>query len=191
MPRARLRLLLAASLAVAASAGLVLAESPDRPAAGTLVLLVRHAEKGADPPGDPSLSTAGEGRARALAAALRDAGVTAVITSQFRRTRETAQPVATARGVTPEVVAVGREGISDHVKAVASAVRRHPGEVVLVVGHSNTIPSIVAELGGPRLPDLCDSSYGHLFVLRLGEEGARLVRTRYGAADPEPGPGCE
>ncbi len=69
--------------------------------------------------------------------------------------------------------------------------RRHAGSVVLVVGHSNTVPSIIAALGGPKLADLCDSAYSNLFVLVLGEPGgARLIRSRFGDADPAADPAC-
>ena len=147
----------------------------------SLVVLVRHAEKAAEPADDPALSDAGRARAEALAAALRDAGVTAIVTTQFKRTRDTAQPLAAARGLQPEVVAAAKG--EAHAQAVAAAVRKHAGGVVLVVGHSNTVPAIIAALGGPRLPDLCDSAYADLFVLVPGAGEARLVRSLYGAGD--------
>ncbi|MGH9868113.1 MAG: histidine phosphatase family protein [Candidatus Polarisedimenticolia bacterium] len=155
-----------------------------------LVLLVRHAEKAAQPAGDPSLTEAGAARAQSLAAALRDAGVSAVITTQLRRTQETAGPLASLRGLSPEVVPVESGKVEEHVRAVAAAVGRHAGEVVLVVGHSNTIPAIIAALGGPRWPDLCDSMHASLFVLIPDPAGSRVVRSLYGAPDPAPGPDC-
>ena len=45
----------------------------------TVVLLVRHAEKEAQPAQDPPLTDAGSARARALVAVARDAGVSAII----------------------------------------------------------------------------------------------------------------
>ena len=160
-------------------------------AKSTIVLLVRHAEKAPVPADDPPLSDVGTARAQALGAALADAGVTAVVVTPRLRTRATAQPVASARGLTPNVVSL-EGGLDAHVRAVAAAVRRHAGGVVLVVGHSNTIPAIIGALGGPKLPDLCDASYSNLFTLVLepgdGVEtappAARLVRAHYGAADP-------
>ena len=150
----------------------------------TVVIVVRHAEKASATDRDPVLSEAGTSRANALAAALQDAGVSAVITTQFQRTRLTAQPLADKRGLTAEVVqAVPQADV--HARAVADAVRKHEGGTVLVVGHSNTVPAIIAALGGPKMPDLCDSAYSNLFIVVLGEPGgARLVRSRYGAADP-------
>src|SRR4051812_43734713 len=70
----------------------------------TTVILVRHAEKGTQPANDPPLTAAGEARARALLEAVKDAGVTAIITTQFARTKGTAAQVATSLGITSEVV---------------------------------------------------------------------------------------
>src|SRR6478672_13139476 len=70
----------------------------------TVILLVRHAEKAAQPPQDPPLTEAGLARAQALVAVARDAGVSAIITTQYERTRKTAEPTAAALHITPEVV---------------------------------------------------------------------------------------
>lgn len=175
-------LVLLATLAAASPAAAPPSASPGAPA---LVVLVRHAEKAAEPADDPPLSAAGTVRAKELAAALAEAKVSAVITTQLRRTRDTAAPLVQALGLTPEVVEAKRGEGAAHIEAVVAAVRRHPGEVVLVVGHSNTIPAIVGALGGPKLPDLCDGSFSDLFVLlpAAGGAPARLVRSRFGAAD--------
>ena len=174
-----------------AQPSLARAQAPDRPGTASLVLLVRHAEKAAEPPSDPPLTAAGVARAQALAAALRDAGVTAVITTQLRRTRETAQPLAVARGLTPEVVPISRATIPAHVEAAVVAVRRHSGGVVLVVGHNNSVPAIITALGGPRLPEICESTYGDLFILQLSGREARLVQAHYGLTAPDAGPDCK
>ena len=150
----------------------------------TVVLLVRHAEKAAQPPQDPPLSEAGSARAQALVAVARDAGVTAIITTQFERTRKTAEPTAAALHITPEVVDAGPA--AQHAKAVAEQVLKHAGGTVLVVGHSNTVPAIVGALGAPRPRDLCDSEYDQVFVVVIGDAGPpRLIRSRYGAASAE------
>ncbi|HEX5724170.1 MAG TPA: phosphoglycerate mutase family protein [Longimicrobiaceae bacterium] len=171
----------------------VLAALPVRPAdaqAPTVVVVVRHAEKvSADPSDrDPALTPVGEARARDLAAALASAGVDAILTTEFRRTQLTARPLADALGLTPEVV---RAASANHPASVAEAVRRHAGHTVVVVGHSNTVPAIIAALGGPRLADICDSEHANLFVLVLNGTSAELIQSRYGAADPAPGPECQ
>jgi phosphohistidine phosphatase SixA len=150
----------------------------------TLVILVRHAEKAAEPAADPSLTEAGFTRSQALAAALASTRVEAVITTELVRTRETARPLAESRGLTLEIVHTGARDA--HAKAVANAVRAHAGQTVLVVGHSNTIPAIIAALGGPKLPDICDTQYSNLFVLVVGEGRADLVVSSYGASSADP-----
>jgi broad specificity phosphatase PhoE len=148
-------------------------------AAATTVLLVRHAEKAAQPADDPPLTADGEARAQALVQVARDAGVTAIVTTQFQRTRLTGAPLAQALGITAEVM--NARG-ADHPREVARTIlERHAGETVLVVGHSNTIPEIVAALGAPHPGVIADSTHDNLFIVTVPAEGkARLVRARYG-----------
>ncbi len=168
-----------------------LAVVPTVEAQPSLVILVRHAERAAAPTNDPGLTEAGAQRAADLLATLKDAGVTAIVTTHLQRTQLTAGPIATARALTPIVVRAGGP-TQAHVDSVAAVVKRRPaGDVVLVVGHSNTIPAIVGSLGGPRLPDLCDSEYSTLFILEYPAAGPpRLVRAKYGAPDPPNADGC-
>ncbi|MCU0636474.1 MAG: PQQ-binding-like beta-propeller repeat protein [Gemmatimonadaceae bacterium] len=154
------------------------------PTSGTLVAIVRHAERAGDASGDPDLTDAGRARARALAVALRAMDVQHILVTNRKRTQATAAPLAAERTLTPEIV--GLEGtVADHVQRVAAAVRAQSGRAMLVVGHSNTVPAIIAALGGPAMPDLCDSAYANLFLLHLPADGAppRLVRSSYGVAD--------
>lgn len=150
----------------------------------TTVYLVRHAEKTTFAPRDPDpdISDMGKRRADALAKRLKDAGITAIIVSQFKRTGETAEPLAKATGVTPEMITAGVSGGAD---SVAAAVMRHHGEKVLVVGHTNTIPLIIAALGGPQLPHLCDAEYSNLFVMTIApNRDPTFTRLHYGLGDP-------
>jgi phosphohistidine phosphatase SixA len=157
----------------------------------TTVYIVRHAEKStmvaSDP--DPDLTSVGQRRAEALASRLGTAGVTAIITSQFKRTQETARPIASALRIQPEIIAAGSQTSSD---SVAAAVLRHRGGKILIVGHSNTIPGIIEALGGPRLPNLCDNEYSNLFLMYIPASGKpELTRQHYGASDPAPDQACQ
>lgn len=157
--------------------------APALTAPPTVVILVRHAEKGTQPPQDPPLTEEGQARARALVGVARQAGVTAIITTQFERTRKTAEPAALELKITPEVVQAGGAA---HAKAVADQVMKHAGGTVLVVGHSNSVPAIVGALGAPQPKDLCDSEYDQVFTVVLGDGGPpRLIRSRYGAPNVE------
>ena len=172
-------LLFAALLCTIPSAG----AAQDGP---SLVVLVRHAERAAEPADDPPLTEFGRARAAALAAAVAHAPPSAIIVSSRKRTMETAAPTATKFGVTPTVVAL-EGGTAAHIAAVAEAVRKQRG-VVLVVGHSNTIPAIVKALGGPVLPDICDATFTLLYSLVPARDGraAQLVMSQYGAVDLAP-----
>lgn len=166
-----------ATLVFAASASLASAQ-----ARSTTVILVRHAEKASAPADDPPLTPAGETRAHDLWNAIKDAGVTAVITTQYARTRATAEPTATNAHVVPEIVAT--TGAS-HAQDVANAAKKHAGQTVLIVGHSNTIPAIVEALGAPRPPAICDPEYDNLYVVTIAPDGkASLVRAKFGARTP-------
>lgn len=171
-------------IALALVAGLAALPLSVHAQADRLVVLVRHAEAGGEPRADPPLTDRGYDRARALAHALAAADIGAVIVSDRARTRLTGEPLATDRGITPIVVGVAG-GLDEHVAAVADAVRGVPaGVAVLVVGHSNTVPAIMAALGGPPMADLCHGEFSLLFVLVLAGDGAaRLVKGSYGLPD--------
>ncbi len=153
-----------------------------------LVVLVRHGEKAPAPANDPVLSDAGMARAAALDASLRELPITDVVVSQLQRTRLTASVFITRSGAAVHVVPIGPAGVAAHVKDVADTVRAisqmagHTG--VLVVGHSNTVTSIVEALGGGATPALCDSQYSQFYMLRGTVASMQLTRKTYGAADP-------
>jgi broad specificity phosphatase PhoE len=149
------------------------------------VILVRHAEKASTPADDPDLSEAGRQRAEQLAALLQGAGITHILTSDRRRTQQTAAPLAQRLGLQPQAIAT-RGG--DHIAALLAAVRARQGGALLVVGHSNTVPALLAALGGPRLPDLCEHRYGQLWLLHAAS--GHLLRLQQGAPDPDPTAGC-
>jgi broad specificity phosphatase PhoE len=150
----------------------------------TTVILVRHAEKAAEGGSDPALSDAGRARAAALAAELADDSVDAILVTPFVRTGQTAANIAAALGLTPDTIPV-QGGGEAHVAAVRAAIAAHAGHTVLVVGHSNTVPALVAALGGPAGIAIAEAEYGNLFTVTL-EEGKPPVFARacYGAADP-------
>ena len=126
-----------------------------------LVFVVRHAERadtGMQAQTDPPLSAAGETRAQKLAGMLADAGVKDVFATEFKRTQDTAKPLAMKTGVAVEQV-----GSKDTTLLIAK-IKSHPNDVVLVVGHSNTLPTILKALVGVDVA-IADNEYDNLFVV--------------------------
>lgn len=164
------------------------AGSPDGDGQGTVVILVRHAEKRTDDPKDPSLSDAGVKRAEALAKMLFAAGVTHLFSSEYRRTRETLATLASGLG--KQVREVSARTPEDQV----AAIRGLPGgSVAVVAGHSNTVPELVRLLGGEvsglidtgHGPMIGDASYDRMFLVILPAgaapaDRAQTVELRYG-----------
>lgn len=144
------------------------------------IIIVRHAEK-ADASADPVLSEAGQARAQALAAALTDAHPSVILTSPLRRTGLTAAPTADYHSTTPEAVPLDG-GAEAHAAAVAARVRALPEDaVVLIVGHSNTVPAIARALGYAEAADMPECEYDRMTVLHLTGEGAAHGEvSRYG-----------
>ena len=129
------------------------------------VFLVRHAEK--EPAGaDPSLTDAGRARAESLAALLADAGITAIFSSEYKRTQETAAPLAKRLGLSVTVVP-GKD--TDALLAKLRALA--PGGRALVVGHSNTVPELALRLTGVKIAQLTEADFDHLYVGIVRKKG--------------------
>jgi 2,3-bisphosphoglycerate-dependent phosphoglycerate mutase len=147
--------------------------------AATTIILVRHAEK-AVMQGDMPLSEAGAARAKELARVLADARVSAIYTTQYRRTKETVAPLAEALKLTPkEITAGGKEYPANVVREVLA---NHKGETVVVAGHSNTTVDVLRELGMKDPPFIPEPQFDDLFVCTVGDAlPASCVALRYGA----------
>lgn len=157
MKRLALALLLFGSLSVAA--------------ANPFVVIVRHAEKISTGGGDPELSPAGTARAERLGRMLKDAGITAIFTSEFKRTKQTAGPLAASLGIQPTVVtAKDAAGLVEKLRAVHGN--------ALVVGHGNTIPELATALGVKELLSISEDDYDEVFVVMLGES-PQLLRLHF------------
>jgi broad specificity phosphatase PhoE len=143
------------------------------------VIFTRHAEKAAAPPKDPPLTEAGQKRADLLASMLADSGVDAIYVTEFQRTQQTAAPLAERVNIKPTVLA-GKD-----IGPLVKAIRARSSGVVVVVGHSNTVPEIIAALGGPKF-EIPDTRYDNLLVLTVGPDKSSLLRLHYGDTAPVP-----
>ena len=122
------------------------------------IFIVRHAEKQSDAE-DTAISARGQARADCLARTLREARIATVIHSQFIRSAQTAAPLL--RETHPAEVTVPAKSYDE----IASAARKaaQSGNV-LIVGHSNTIPTLLTKLGAPSVK-IPDATYDLLFVV--------------------------
>ena len=108
----------------------------------------------------------------------------ALFASQYARAQQTLEPIADSRGLEIQVHNAGDSpGLGRRILA------DHAGQVVLVSGHSNTVPAIVAALGAPEPAAIEDWDYDDLFVVTIGADGARsAVHLSYGDASAPPEP---
>jgi broad specificity phosphatase PhoE len=168
-----LALALSLGLAGTASAGI---GPPD-----TVVVVVRHAEKATDDPKDPALSDAGQARAQALAIALKDLPLAVAVSTQYKRTHDTAAPAAKAHGLEVTVKPADAGNAATYATDLASHIRQaHAGQAVLVVGHSNTVPELVQALSGKAVAPMGEDEFDRIYVVTLPADGpARFVVLRY------------
>jgi phosphohistidine phosphatase SixA len=139
------------------------------------LFLVRHAER-ADGSADPPLSPAGERRASRLAESLAARGIEAVWSSDYRRTLNTAMPLAARLGL----------GISTYdplALAEFSQTLIRLGQNAMVVGHSNTTPELAALLCGCPVEPMGHDEYDRLLIIAVDETGPRLVERRQAQPD--------
>lgn len=140
----------------------------------TTVLLVRHAEKAMQPIDDPNLTDAGHARAQTLAHVTGEAGVEAIYASEALRTKQTVEPSRSQLGLV--LSPINSSNVNVLVEDILS---NHAGGVVLVAGHSPTVPQILAALSGETFDTV--EEYDNLFVVtvcRLGR--AKVMNLKYG-----------
>lgn len=143
--------------------------------AATQIFLVRHAEK-TTAKTDPALTQAGQGRAQRLANMLGDVGITHIHSSDYKRTRDTAAPLAEQLGL--EVMIYDPrdlEGMAAKLKGMSG---RH-----LVVGHSNTTPPLTELLGGEGGTPIVEATeYDRLYIVTPTANGeVTTTLLRFGA----------
>ena len=152
------------------------------------VFLIRHAEREDEPRQDPPLSKAGVARSEALARLLSTAGIKAIFTSQYARTKQTGEPLATKLGltVTPFTLKTNpsnpRQIAEESTAEVTNKILEHAGQSVLVIGHSNSIPDVIKMLGGDTVPTIDEKKFDDLFIVNVYAKGkAKVVQLKYGA----------
>jgi broad specificity phosphatase PhoE len=147
-------------------------------AAQSAIFLVRHAERadagnsgGTNVADDPDLSEAGRARAEWLTKMLKDAGITAVYATEFKRTQQTAEGPARAAGTNVTILP------AKDTAGLISKLKKTRGNA-LVVGHSNTLPEIIRALGIAAPITIGDADYDNLFVCVPGTP-PQLIHLHY------------
>jgi phosphohistidine phosphatase SixA len=140
------------------------------------IFIVRHAEKGAATstnPGtnDPDLSDAGRVRAESLAKMLKDAGITVIYATEFKRTQQTAEPLAKILGIKLTIVP------AKDTATLSAKLRDLPGNA-LVVGHGNTVPELIKALGVDTPINIAETDYDNFFVVVLDQK-PHLLQLHY------------
>ena len=149
--------------------------------ATTTIIFVRHAEKATEPADDPGLSEAGQRRVAELTRQLVDAdvvaGIDAVYATDYNRTQETARPIADALDLP-----INTYDASDTETVLATILKEHKGKIILVVGHSNTVPMLIANLGASKkVPPIHESEYDNIYIISIPWFGkTKTIRLRFG-----------
>jgi phosphohistidine phosphatase SixA len=151
------------------------------------VFVVRHAEKEDEPKQDPPLTKAGVARSQELARVLSGANIKAIFTSQFARTKLTAEPLVAKSGAAVTSLTLKPNPsnlrlISEESTAeLVNKILARPGESVLVIGHSNWIPDVVRMLGGDTAVTVDEQKFDDLFIVTVYAKGkAKVVQLKYG-----------
>lgn len=162
----------------------------------TVILVIRHAERNdlescspATVKGRPNPTlqlTAGQSpRAQALAHVGGEDSIAAIYASEFCRTQQTVQPLATQLGHTVNVVdQFEADGTTVNVDNLIDQIwTNNRGQVVLVAGHTSTVPVIIERLSGISVAPIDETEFDNLFVVIVPRWWGRtkVVRLKYGA----------
>jgi len=147
----------------------------------TTVILVRHAEKIIDPNNsDPDLSPAGQARAQEIVRIFGDTGINAIYATQYKRTQQTVKPLADKLGL--PINQVNSKSTADLLAQIRS---QNSGQVIFIAGHNNTVPEIIAALGGPTFPAIPETEFDNLYIVTVYRTGkAKVVKLKYGSSLP-------
>jgi len=149
--------------------------------ATTTMIFVRHAEQTNHDAADPPLSEAGERRVAELTRQLVDAdvvaGIDAIYSTPYKRSIETVQPLADRLGLPVNVY-----DADDTENVLETILKAHKGKIILVVGHSNTIPVLIANLGASKkVPPIAKHEFDNIYIISIPWFGkTKTIRLRYG-----------
>ncbi len=139
--------------------------------AATHLFLLRHAEQEAGAGDDPPLSLRGQQRAAYLDTLLANIPLDAVLSTPYRRNRQTAAPIARRHGLPVRTY----DPDLDLQVLADSLLQAHAGQTILLVGHSTTVPGMLKALTRSEgYPPLDKSDFNDLFLVQAGSDTARV-----------------
>jgi phosphohistidine phosphatase SixA len=134
------------------------------------IFLVRHAEK-VSTAADAPLSPEGQKRAECLASTLKDTGIKQIYVTDVLRTQQTVAPLAKALKIKPTILP------AKDTNALIKNLVYTGGGNILVVGHSDTIPFVIARLQGGTVAPIGENEYDRLFVMTIVEAAGMPAAT--------------
>jgi len=149
--------------------------------ATTTIIFVRHAEQTSHSEQDPELSEAGRQRVveltRQLAEADVVAGIDAIYATPFKRSQQTAQPLADRLNLPINAYDPG-----DTELVLETILDKHKGKIILIVAHSNTVPTLIANLGASKnVPAIAQQEFDNIYIISIPWFGkTKTIRLRYG-----------
>lgn len=140
----------------------------------TTFILIRHAEKlsgNMADKSDPDLTEEGKQRAQRLVSLLKDVGVDAIYSTNFKRTQYTVAPLSAAKGIAVKTYE------PKNTAAIDAMLEAHRGGTIVVCGHSNTTPWTANYLAGKEdLKDFDDSDYDNVLIVSVtGKKAAKVL----------------
>lgn len=129
------------------------------------IILLRHAEKDLSPEqnaSDPELSAAGKERAQRLIKAIKKYKPYAIYSSDYKRTRATAAPLAEKYQITVQIYDPRK------LNDIFTAIKESKARRIVVAGHNNTTPALVNLFAGEnKFKQLDENEYDKIFILKF------------------------
>jgi len=126
------------------------------------IYLVRHAEKQQEGE-NPSLTGCGQTRAKQLASLLSQTKISQIYSSNYQRTKQTANPLAITKHITVQ-------NYNPRNLEQLSTQLQQKKQNSLVVGHSNTTSQLAELLSKQKIAPLTEQDYQQLYQIQFIDE---------------------
>jgi len=149
--------------------------------ATTTIIFFRHAEQTSHDEADPPLSEAGQRRVAELTRQLVDAdvvaGIDAIYSTPYVRSLETARPIADQLDLP-----INSYAADDTEEILDTILKNHKGKIILVIGHGNTLPVLIANLGASKkVPAIAQNEFDNIYIISIPWFGkTKTIRLRIG-----------